>query len=86
MLDVQLTPDTVDAVTYELREQIAHDPRGVLKRLKAALGDVKYAALCKQLLVMYDERIEARRAALPLLSADLPEGTLDDGMPEEAET
>ena len=68
----------VDAVIYELKEQVAHDPRGVLRRLKAALGDAKFEALCGQLLARYDERIAADREALPPASADLPEGTLDE--------
>ena len=75
--------DKIDAIIYELREQIAHDPHGVILRLKAALGDAKFMTMCNQLLAQYDARIEASRAALPLLSADLPEGTLDDPMTKE---
>ena len=74
----------IDAIIYELKEQVAHDPRGVLRRLKAALGDAKFEVLCGQLLAQYDERLETRRADIPALSADLPEGTLDEPTMEEA--
>ena len=68
----------VDAVIYELKEWLAHDPRAFLRRLKAALGDAKFQALKQQLLAQYDERLVKQIADIPPSSAGLPEGTLDE--------
>ena len=76
--------DQVDAIIYELREALAHKPRELLRVLKEALGEQKFRVLCAQMLAAYDARIDARRADLPLRSAELAEGNIEEAKSEEA--
>ena len=68
----------VDALIYQLREELGHRPRQFLRALKQALGDTKFQALATQVLGLWDAANDATRATVPGPSTTLPEGTLDD--------